>query len=68
MPDCNDNKQEEWNFESKDDEKPQDCKKVPTTSKQQDNDSTSGSYTSNTREKEILSLQGKITNCSNAEG
>ena len=58
LPDCDD-KQEEWNLESKDDEKPQDCK-----NKQQDNDSRNYSIGSNniSREEEVLSLQGKIKN------
>ena len=69
LPDCNDdhvNKQEEWSFlESKNSEKPQeDCKHISSsTSKQQDNDSTNNTTNNEAgEEKEILSLQGKITN------
>ena len=73
LPDCNDdvNKQEELTFlESKNSEKPQeDCKHISSsTSEQQDNDSTSNTNIELREEKEILSLQGKITNSSNAEG
>ena len=69
MSDSNDCKQEEWNLESKGEEKPQDCINQQGISKQQDNnDSASISYTNNTRERGILPLQGKITNCSDAEG
>ena len=72
LPDCNDdhvNKQEEWSFlESKNSEKPQeDCKHISSSvSEQQDNDSTSNTNRELGEEKEILSLQGKITNSSNA--
>ena len=75
LPDCNDdhvNKQEEWSFlESKNSEKPQeDCKYISSpTSTQLDNDSTNNIANKEVgEEKEILSLQGKITNSSNAEG
>ena len=58
-------------MESKNSEKPQeDCKHISSsTSKQQDNDSTNNTTNNEAgEEKEILSLQGKITNSSNAEG
>ena len=75
LPDCNedhDNKQEEWSLlASKNYEKPQEeCKYISSsTSTQQDNDSTNNTANKKVgEEKEILSLQGKITNSSNAEG
>ena len=78
MPDLNgDNRQEEkeWSFKSKSDEKPpqEDCKKISSKSKQQDNDLTAAQAATSkkkTQENETLStsLQGKITNSSNAVG
>ena len=75
LPDCNVNvnTQEEWCFESNNDEKKlqeQDCKKITlsTSSKQQDSDYSATANNTYTREKETLSIQGKITNSSNAEG
>ena len=58
-------------MESKNSEKPQeDCKYISSsTSTQLDNDSTNNTTNKEVGvEKEILSLQGKITNSSNAEG
>ena len=48
------------------DVKPQDCK--ATSSKQEDNHDTATTNNKATNETETLSLQGKITNSSNARG
>lgn len=48
------------------DVKPQDCK--ATSSKQEDNHDTATTNNKATNETETLSLQGKITNSSNAKG
>ena len=50
----------------KTDLKPQDCN--ATSSKQEDNDDTATTNNKATNETETLSLQGKITNSSNAKG